>query len=383
MDPQQTIPTTPRAKTVFFIWKLLPRLVLLTMLIFIVAMAMAILKKQESIAADKTKEVGLERQPVNSVVYPLHPLVIRDRLNLPGSIEPWTELELMAKVGGSVTEILVEEGDEVKKGDILARIDDNDYTIAVQRAEAAYKLARADYQRDKAIFSKGVIPEAQLDARETAMLTAKADLDNARLRLSRTTIEAPISGVVRRLDAKVGLLLAVGDPIGQLLRIDKVKAVIGIPESDVAAVRSLEKVDVTLQALDNQVITGSIHFLSSSPDTTARLYKLELEIDNPSRAILPGMFVRADIIKRTVDDAITVPFYSVISRNDEQFVYIEEQGRARKKMVELGIMEKWMVEVRKGLNPGERLVIEGHRAIEDGQEIEVVKVVNSLDEYRL
>ncbi|HKJ65917.1 MAG TPA: efflux RND transporter periplasmic adaptor subunit [Desulfopila sp.] len=383
MDPQQTAPATARAKTVFFIWKLMPRLVLLTMLILIVVMAMAIVKKQNSIAADKAQAVSTEPPPVNTVVYPLSPTSIRDRLNLPGSIEPWTELELMAKVGGSVTEVLVEEGDEVKEGDILARIDDNDYTIAVQRAEAAYKLAKADYQRDKAIFSKGVIPEAQLDAKETAMLTAKADLDNARLLLSRTTIEAPISGVVRRLDAKVGLLLAVGDPIGQLLRIDKVKAVIGIPESDVTAVRRLDEVNVTLQALDNQVIAGRIHFLSPSPDSTARLYKLELELDNPSRAILPGMFVRGDVIKRTVDDVITVPFYSVISRNDEQYVFVEEQGQARKKIVELGIMEKWMVEVKKGLQTGERLVIEGHRDIEDGQKIEVVKVVNSVDEYTL
>ena len=383
MDPEQITPTTPRAKTVFFIWKLLPRLVLLTMLIFIVVMAMAILKKQDSIAADKTKTASTQRPPVNSVIYPLHPSPIRDRLNLPGSIEAWTELELMAKVGGSVTEVLVEEGQEVKKGDVLARIDDNDYTIAVRRAEAAYKLARADYQRDKAIFSKGVIPEAQLDAKETAMLTAKADLDNARLLLSRCTIEAPTDGVVRRLDAKVGLLLAVGDPIGELLRIDKVKAVIGIPESDVAEVRRLEEIGVTLPALDNRVIIGKIHFLSPSPDTAARLYKLEIELDNPSRAILPGMFVRADIIKKTIDEAIAVPFYSVISRNDEQFVFVEEKGEARKKAVELGVMEKWMVEVTSGLRPGERLVIEGHRSIEDGQKIEVVKVVNTLDEYRL
>lgn len=383
MDPQQITPTTPRAKTVFFIWKLLPRLVLLTMLVFIVVMALAILKKQDSIAADKAKAASTQRPPLNSVIFPLQPSPIRDRLNLPGSIEAWKELELMAKVGGSVTEVLVEEGDEVKKGEILARIDDTDYAIAVQRAEAAYKLAKADYRRDKAIFSKDVIPEAQLDARETSMLTAKADLDNARLQLSRCTIEAPTDGVVRRLDAKEGLLLGVGDPIGQLLRIDKVKAVIGIPESDVAEVRRLEEIDVTLPALDNQVITGKIHFLSPSPDTAARLYKLEIELDNPSRAILPGMFVRADIIKKTIDDAIAIPFYSVISRNDEQFVFVEEEGEARKRMVELGVMEKWMVEVTSGLRAGERLVIEGHRSIEDGQRIEVVKVVNSLDEYTL
>lgn len=383
MESQQPTPTTTRAKTVFFIWKILPRLVLVAMLVTIVLLFMTLSKKKDLIAADKQAAVSKERPPVNSVVYPLQSATIRDRINLPGSIEAWTSLELMARVDGFVTEVMVQEGDEVTKDQVLAKIDDDDYTIAVQRAEAAYTLAKADYERDKNVFAKGVIPRAELDAQRTRMLTAKADLDNAKLQLSRCTITAPINGIIRRLDAEEGLLLSIADPVAQILKIDKVKAIVGIPESDVPAVRKLEEIDLTVKALDNRVITGRKHFLSPAPQTTARLYTMELSVPNAARDILPGMFIRADIVKEKIIDTITVPFYSVITRNDEQFVYVEKDGIVYKRNVELGIMEDWMVQITNGLNIGDRLVIEGHRDIEDGQKVNVVKVVNNPNEYTL
>lgn len=387
MNPQHSQssdrPTTPRAKIVFFIWSILPRLVLLVMLITIVVLFMAIGKKKDSIAADKMNSAGKKRPPVNCVIHEVQPTIIQDKTNLPGSIEPWTTLELTARVTGTISDVLVEEGDEVQKNQILARIEEDDYKIALRRAKAAYSLARADYRREKAVYDKGVTPKAQLDARETAMLTAKADLDDARLQLSRCTIKAPIDGIIRRLDAETGMLLSTADPVAQILKIDRVKAVVGIPESDVPAVRGLHQVDITIQALDNRIITGQTHFLAPAPTTTARLYTLELAVDNPSREILPGMFFRADVVKKTVDNALAIPFYSVISRNNEHFVFVENDGTAQKKNVRLGIMENWMVEIVDGLKAGDRLIIEGHRDIEDGQNIKVVKTITNIDEYTL
>ena len=192
-----------------------------------------------------------------------------------------------------------------------------------------------------------------------------------------------MDGIIRRMDAKVGLQLSVGDPIAEILDTDQMKGVIGIPESDVTAVRQLENVDLTVQALGDKIITGKKYFLSSSPETTARLYNLELEINNSDGEVLDGMFVRADIVKKQVDNTLAVPFYSVISRNDEQYVFIEEEGVARKRKVRLGIMEKWMVQITAGLNPGDRILVEGHRDVEDNQKIQVIKALTSPAELTL
>ena len=128
--------------------------------------------------------------------------------------------------------------------------------------------------------------------------------------------------------------------------------------------RNLNEIEVTIQALDDRKIIGSRHFVSSSPETAARLYRLELEINNTDHEILPGMFVRANIVKQSRHNALSIPFYSIISRNDEQFIFVEQEGTVKKRNVETGIMEKWMVEITNGLSDGERVVVEGHRDVE-------------------
>lgn len=376
-------PTTLRGKIVFFFWYNMPRFVLLAMGLLIVMLFMTVSDKKSAIQAEQEAAVKQERPPVNTVVMQVNHTTISNRLNLPGSIEAWTKLDMTTKIAGTVDEVVVREGDRVKEGDTLIKIESDDYRIALERAQAAYKLAKADYERDKAVYDKGVIPPAELEARETGMQTAKADLDNAQLLYGRCTIKAPMEGVIRRLDAKVGMFLGVGDPLGEILQIDRVKAVIGIPESDVTAVRQLDTVDVNITALDNRTIAGKRYFISSSPETLARLYRLELELDNQDHSILPGMFVRADIVKQKSDQALSIPFYSIISRNDEQYVFVEKDGVVVKRNVQTGIMEQWMIEITEGLEPGEHVVVEGHRDVEDGRKVKVVKVITDLEAYAL
>lgn len=379
-----TPPDTMRGRIVFFIWNNMPRFVLLGMIGLIIFLFVGPIKQHKAFLAEsKASAVSQEKPPVNAITFTLSPTTITDRINLPGYIEPWTRLNLMAKLNGTITEMMVKEGDRVKKGDILAHIEDDEYRIAVERAQAAYKLAQADYERDRSIYEKGVIPTATLEANRTKMQTARADFENAKLQLSRTTITSPMEGIIRSLDAKVGLQLSIGDPIAEILEIDRMKTVIGIPESDVTAVRKLDQVDITVQALDNKVISGRKHFLSPSPDTSARLYNLELEIDNSNGEVLAGMFVRADVIKQRLENSLSVPFYSVISRNDDQYVFVEEEGLARKRQVKLGIMENWMVQVTEGLEPGDRILIEGHRDVENDQKIKVIKAITSPEELIL
>jgi membrane fusion protein (multidrug efflux system) len=383
MNNQLPSPQSSRAKVVFLIWNNLPRILLLFMIILIIVFRVMINKQSAQIADEKAAAISQEKPPVNVVTLTLSPASIHDRINLPGSIEPWTHLKLLAKIRGTVTEVLVTEGDTVKQGDPIAMIENDDYRINLDRAQAAYNLAKAEFKRDQSIYTKGMIPTADLDAKKTKVQTTKADFENAQLQYSRCIITAPMDGIIQSLDAKVGLLLSTADPVAEILKIDRLKAVIGIPESDVNAVRQLDTVAITIQALNDETVIARKHFLSSAPETIARLYNLELEIDNSDGRILPGMFVRADIIKAKVDDAIIIPFYSVISRNNEQFVFVEQDGVAKKHIVHLGIMEKWMVEIEDGLKKGDILIVEGHRDVENEQNIKVVKALSDRKELLL
>ncbi len=372
-------PQSNRAKFVHLIWRNLPRLLLFTLIILSVLGYYSVKNKGKRIADEKAQVVAEQKQPVNVVVLETHPILIQDRINLPGSIEAWEQLELMAKVGGTVKEVLVTEGDRVKKGTIIAKIEEDDFSIALQSAEAAWTLAQAERRRVKAMHAKGIAPQAEMERVQSQYLTAQASLNSAKLNLSRCVIKTPITGIIRRLDATPGLLLSVADPVAEILQIDRVKAVVGIPESDVAAVRKLNEINLSIQALDDRQIVGKKHFLSPAPESNAHVYRLELAIANDDFSIFPGMFVRAAIVKTENAAALAIPLYSIITRNDEQFIYIEKDGIAKKQMVQQGIMDGWMVEITAGLSAGDRVVIEGHRNIEDQQQVRVIRSLSSLD----
>ncbi len=366
-----------------FIRRNLPRTGLVLLLVVTGILALVIGREKERLIAEKASAPAPEVRAVNTVLLDLRPGPIKDVINLPGVIEPWLRLELSARLHGSVIEVLVTEGDRVTTGQVLARIEPDEYRIAVDAARASFTLAKSRFARGKTMLEQRTIPQAELDRYRAEMLRAQAALEDAELKLSRCEITSPMDGVIRRLDAKVGLLLNIGDPVAEILEIDRVKAVVGIPETDVTAVRAIQEVDLTIQALDNLRVTGRKSFLATSPETTARLYRLELELDNRDHAILPGMFFRAHVVKKSVADGLAIPLYSVITRNNEQFVFVARDNIAHKQPVTLGIVEGWLVQITGGLKAGDQVVIEGHRDIEDGQRINVIHTITDPGQLRL
>ncbi|MEN8199139.1 MAG: efflux RND transporter periplasmic adaptor subunit [Thermodesulfobacteriota bacterium] len=385
MDPHVAPEDDPRKRRGFFafVWRNLPRFSLLLFFCLLLLLAGTCSRQQKQLKEEKAAAIAEGKKPVNVVLLQLQPTTVEDVINLPGEIEPWTRLELMAKVPGSVSELLVEEGDRVHKGDILAHIEDDDYRIALDGATAVYELARLDYERVQGLLKKKVQTQANLDLSLSQMKTALSNVENARLQLARCSIKAPMDGLINHLDAKVGLLLSIGDPVAEILAVDRLKAVVGIPESDIAAVKKVHSVELTIQALDNKKVTAVTHYLSHSPETVAKLYRLELALDNEDGSLLPGMFLRANIIKNSVAAAVTVPLYAVITRNDEQYVYVAENDIVEKRSVVLGIIEGWQVQVVQGLKSGDRVLVEGHRNVDEGQKIKVVREITDPTEFFL
>ena len=365
---------TPTALTLLF---------LLILVGTIVGLSGTIKAEKQRITAEKMAAGSIERLPVNVVLLDVVPTTIEDRINLPGVIEPWEKLSVLSKIHGTVIKVEVSEGETIRKGQIIARIDPDDFRIAVDSTKAIYELATVQHKRLASLLEEGTIAVAEIENLEAQVKTSKAALENAELMLSRCTIKAPISGVIRRLDATEGLLLSVSDPVAEILQVDRVKAVVGIPESDVALVRNIKEVNLTIQALDSREIVGRHHFLASSPESGARLYRLELAIDNKDNLIMPGMFFRAKLVKRVITDTVAVPLFTVIKREDRQFVFVEEDGVAVKLPVELGIMEDWRVQITKGLSPGSRVVVEGHRDIDHGHKLKTVRVIEDPREALL
>ena len=355
--------------------RFLPLIILLLLIIITIGLGAGVKDEKSRLLEEKSNAVIPERPPVNVVEQELVPGMLRDRLNLPGIVEPWESLVILAEVRGVIKEILVDEGNHVKKGDLIARIDTSDYENTINSIKASYNLALTNLKRLSGLREQEIISQSEIDAIKAEVQSLEADLAIAKVQLERCYIRSSISGIVNELPARIGFYLAVGDPVVTVLDIERLKVTVGIPEADVYAVRKLSMFEVTIEALDNKEITGRKHFMAVAPESQAQVYRLELEVDNKSEEILPGMFARIEIVKQEFPDALAIPLYAVISRDDKHYVYLEENNVAKLQEVKLGILDGWQIQITDGLKPGEKVIVVGQRSVDDGQKLNVVKKV--------
>jgi membrane fusion protein (multidrug efflux system) len=357
------------------VWAAFPWLLICLMMVFLVTMGRRIVQEQSRLAEAK-KEAAHQIVPAVSVVtLILEPRRLEDRITLPAEVEPFEELWVKAEVKGMVMDVMAEEGRVVRRDQALVQLDQRDYRAHLDRIEANHRLAMLDHERMEALVNKKIAAESKLDEAVARLKELAAQRREAELALSRTRIDAPIQGVLNEMKAKKGDILEAGQPVAQILQIDKVKVTVGIPESDVAAICEVLEADVVIEALGKRTVKGRKCFLSSKPRSLARLYDLELTVPNPDGDILPGMFARVELVKEVFQKTLIVPLYAVIVHGDESVVYVEEGGRARKRKVKIGVLSEWQVQVVSGLAPGEKVIVVGHRLLDEGQAVNVIKVV--------
>ncbi len=363
-----------------FIWGIIPWMIVVLVVIFIVILATRIMHERARLEEAKKAAMKQNIEPVSVITLTLKPRRLEDKINLPAVVEPYEDVWVKAEVSGQVVEVLVQEGETVEKGQVLIQLDDRDYKARLSRIEANYQLAKLEYERTSALVQKKVMSPAELDKISAQLKDLEAQVNEVQLALNRTQIVSPICCLLNETKANRGDFLGVGDPVARILQLDPVKVTVGVPESDVAAVFDLTEAEVIIEALNKRRVKGTKVFLSRMPRTLARLYDLELRVPNPDGKILPGMFVRVDLVKAVFRRALSVPLYAVITQADKSFVYVEENGRAKRRDVELGILVGWEVQVASGLKPGERVIVVGHRFLDDNQPVNVIKNVSDARE---
>lgn len=369
-----------KARFLRFIWGTIPWLAVICIVVFIGMMFGKISEEKKQIEEERRAALAHSVPASRVITLTLKPIRLEDRINLPAEVETLENLWVKAEVPGQVVSIHVKEGQQVQKGQLLVRLDSRDYRSRVESIEANYKYALEEYHRISALAQRKIAAASQLDQVEANLKALKAQREEARLALSRTQIKAPIGGRLNEVEAEVGEYLSVGREVAQILQMEQVKVTVGVPESDVAAIFDLDSADVILEALNGRRVKGEKVFLSRQPRTLARLYNLELVLPNPDGRILPGMFARVELVKQVFEDALTVPLYAVITQGEKRFVFVEKDGKAEMREVALGILSEWQVQIRSGLNPGEKVIVVGHRGLDHGQAVQVIKNVDSPEE---
>ena len=365
------------------VWHGIPFVIVaLVVFLIIVPLGRKITAEKNALVAQQSSQVQETDRAVRVVTLEMVPEDLKEMLSLPGVARPWKSLEVVAEVAGRVMEKNMDDGTVVARGDVLAVIDQRDYRNAYDSARASYDTAVLNQQRFEALSKQQFITQSQLDDISAQVKTTRAAMETAKLNLERCTIRTPMAGVVDRSHIEEGSFLGVSDPVARILQIDTLKIQVGIPESDVPMVKKLKQFDMTVDALGGKSFTGQYHYLQKTTDSLARLYNLEIGLENPGHEILPDMFVRVAIVKNRDEQGLGVPMYSLITRRGQTGVFVADQETARFVPVETGFQDGWKIQVTAGLSPGDHVVVVGHRIIEDGDPVQVERRVRSMSELR-
>ncbi len=235
---------------------------------------------------------------VSVEVRELVPQSLVERVELSGDLEPWVHVSVSAELGGTVELVGFREGEHVRKGQVLARVGTDMMEAALAEAQARLEGAQAIHEKTAELFKREHVPRQELIAATSALRAAEAQMRQAELRRERSVIEAPISGVALSREVEPGEVVSPGAPITEIYRVDRLKAVAGVPENDIAAFRVGGEATIEVDAFPGRTFEGRIHLVGPAARGPSRTFPTEIAIDNPHGELRPGMIARVALVKR-------------------------------------------------------------------------------------
>jgi len=287
-------------------------------------------------------------------------------------IEAFAEADVIAKVGGEVRQLLVEEGDEVRKGQVLARLDGERLKLELNESEAKLRKLQRDYERNIDLQSKGLISDGDFEKIKYEMEALEAAFNLASLELDYTQIRAPIDGVVARRFVKLGNTISEGDALFKVTSLEPLVAYLHVPEREYRNVDPGQTVGIEIDALGGDTIVATVSRVSPVVDPQTGTFKITVEIIDQQRRIKPGMFGRIGVIYDVHDDALQIPRSAIIEDQGKASVFVVEDDHAARRLVETGYSNKGMVEILSGLQDGEQVVTVGQASLKQDSRVNVI-----------
>ncbi len=288
------------------------------------------------------------------------------------TLEAEGEATVVAKVGGVVQRILVEEGQRVSGGQVLAKIDDSRYLLERNRARANLAKLEQEYTRNKELHERGLVSADAYERVKFDLDALKAQYDIANLDYAYTEIRAPIDGVVSERHIKVGNMVTVNQATFVVTDLDPLLAELYVPERELNKLRARQKAAITADALAGQSFTGVIDRISPTVDPKTGTFKVTVAVNDASRSLKPGMFGRVNIVYDVHADALVVPRGAVIQEDAEASVFVVKDGVATRRTITTGYQNNGTIEVSSGVAAGETVVTVGQTSLKDGARVSVI-----------
>lgn len=297
-------------------------------------------------------------------------------------IESERKAFVMPKVKGEIRAVLADEGQRVRQGQTLARLDGDQLRLEVALYEATMRKLERDYARNLELQQKGLVSATAIDNLKYELEAAKANWELARLQLSYTEIRSPIAGTVtQRLDVvKVGNTVT---PVGGVIDsadsslfvvedLDSLILRVNVPERELAKLSVGQLAELAFDAVPGRSFQGQIALISPYINAQTATFEVRIRVTETAGLLRPGMFARVAIVYERKPDALQIPRTALLDGDGPPKVFVVQDGKAAERAVELGLSNGAMIEVVSGLKDGEQVVVVGHGAVKPGAAVRIV-----------
>jgi len=274
-----------------------------------------------------------------------------------------------AKVPGDVIEILVEEGDRVREGDVLARLDGERLRLKMLSAKANLEKVQNEYERLGDLHARNLVSSASYEDMKYDLEALAATYRLARLDYDYSMVRAPIDGIVSSRDIKLGANVAVNQVLFRITDTRELLAHLKIPQTELAKFAAGHTATLAVDSMQDQRFDARIARISPTIDTRNGTFRATALIDNAAGELAPGMFARFTIAYEKHEDVIIIPAEAVVVEDNESSVYVVAGDEVSKRIIETGVRANGRIEVLNGLDDNEEVVVVGQSSLREGSKV--------------
>lgn len=326
---------------------------------------------------DKTPEKSEQAAPAKPRGLPVQavPVLVGDLvedISAVGNVVANESVRVRTEISGRLVELNFNEGQAIKKGQLLVALDDAVHRAQVAAISAELRTEQQKYLRSKELYQQNFISKEALDLQAGTVARLVALVQEADAQLQKTVVTAPFSGVIGLRKVSLGAYLEAGDDIAKLEDVSLVKVDFRVPEVYLAKVRSGQAIEIVVDAFPDTAFKGEVYAIEAGIDGETRTALVRARVSNEMGKLHSGMFARVSLIMSKKKNALSVPEQALWPQGTENFVYRVIDGTVALTKVELGRRTPGHVEILNGLSPGDLVVTEGQQKIRDGAPVMVL-----------
>ncbi|MFH5833336.1 efflux RND transporter periplasmic adaptor subunit [Halalkalibaculum sp. DA3122] len=311
--------------------------------------------------------------PLKVEAFEVKPDTVNDIIYTTGTLIANEDIELRSEVSGLITDIYLQEGRPVKKGDLLIKINDSELQAQLKRAQYRLELAAERESRQKKLLEKGGISQEDYDATLNEVNVLRSEVALIQAQIDKTEIRAPFDGQIGLKYVSDGSYISPATRIASLQSIDPIKIDFSIPERYAGKVQEGDRIRFSVQGTDEE-FTGEIYAIEPKIESETRTLQIRARSENKQRKLMPGAFADLELTLETITDAKMIPTIALVPELQGQKVYIYRDGQVEQQSVQTGLRTESSVQIIEGVEFGDTILTTGLLQVRPGMPVQLQQV---------